>query len=105
MTLALAQVVFEPEVWRTYQPLLRADFTLFDQYQYTDGGAGHYGENSTALTVVFPLLSVRTPAYFSSPIYVGNVPSSRSWLFDQFHYADGGASPRAITGKIEPPGP
>lgn len=33
------EVVFSGAMWGTYQPLLRADFTLFDEYNFTRQGA------------------------------------------------------------------
>ena len=30
----ISEVVFSPAMWPTYQPLLRADFTIFDEYEY-----------------------------------------------------------------------
>ena len=32
------EAVFNPNVWPTFEPLLRADFTLFDQYTHGDEG-------------------------------------------------------------------
>ena len=31
--------LFQPEVWAMYRNLFRADFSLFDRYQHTHGGA------------------------------------------------------------------
>lgn len=44
----ISAAVFEPGMWRTYEPLLRADFRLFDEYELlplpppaaADGGSG-----------------------------------------------------------------
>ncbi len=32
------EVVFRPDVWPTFEPLLRADFSLFDQYTFAPEG-------------------------------------------------------------------
>ncbi|PRW20885.1 Monothiol glutaredoxin- chloroplastic [Chlorella sorokiniana] len=32
------ELVFSAALWGTYQPLMRADFTLFDEYEHTHGG-------------------------------------------------------------------
>lgn len=32
------EVVFRPDVWPTFEPLLRADFSLFDQYTFASEG-------------------------------------------------------------------
>ena len=32
------EVVFGPAMWPTYHSLMRADFTLFDEYQYQHEG-------------------------------------------------------------------
>ena len=32
------EVVFGPAMWPTYQSLMRADFTLFDEYEYQHAG-------------------------------------------------------------------
>lgn len=32
------EVVFSPGMWGTYQPLMRADFCLFDQYHFDHQG-------------------------------------------------------------------
>lgn len=36
----ISEVVFSAAMWPTYQPLLRADFTLFDEYVFTHGSDG-----------------------------------------------------------------
>ena len=35
----ISEVVFSPTMWPTYEPLLRADFTLFDEYEHPKNGA------------------------------------------------------------------
>ncbi len=35
----LNEIVFSPSLWPTYHNLMRADFTLFDEYEYTHKGA------------------------------------------------------------------
>jgi hypothetical protein len=42
------EVVFSPALWGTYHALMRADFTLFDEYAFT-----HAGEN--ACLMLYPL--------------------------------------------------
>lgn len=32
------EVVFTPALWPTYQSLMRADFTLFDEYEFAGAG-------------------------------------------------------------------
>ena len=32
------ELVFSPSLWGTYQPLMRADFTLFDSYVFQHAG-------------------------------------------------------------------
>ena len=32
------EVVFSDAMWMTYQPLLRGDFALFDEYEFTHAG-------------------------------------------------------------------
>ena len=32
------EVVFTPALWPTYQALMRADFTLFDEYEFRGAG-------------------------------------------------------------------
>jgi medium-chain acyl-[acyl-carrier-protein] hydrolase len=34
----ISELVFTPAMWPTYQPLLRADFTIFDEYEYKHPG-------------------------------------------------------------------
>lgn len=34
----ISEVVFSAGMWPMYQPLLRADFTIFDEYEYTHQG-------------------------------------------------------------------
>lgn len=34
------EVVFTPALWPIYQALMRADFTLFDEYEFCGIGAG-----------------------------------------------------------------
>jgi len=36
----ISEVVFSAAMWPTYQPLLRADFTLFDEYEFGGSGGG-----------------------------------------------------------------
>jgi surfactin synthase thioesterase subunit len=43
----ISEVVFSPAMWPQYQPLLRADFTLFDEYEF-----GHQGGRVTRGAVV-----------------------------------------------------
>lgn len=35
------QVVFKPDVWPMFEPLLRADFTLFDTYDHDVNSTSH----------------------------------------------------------------
>ena len=35
----ISEVVFSAAMWPTYHPLLRADFTIFDEYEYTHKSA------------------------------------------------------------------
>jgi surfactin synthase thioesterase subunit len=37
------EVVFTPAMWPTYEPLLRADFRLFDEYAFSEAGGGGGG--------------------------------------------------------------
>ena len=37
---AINEAVFNPALWSTYQPLLRADFRLYDEYVYRHEGQG-----------------------------------------------------------------
>lgn len=39
----ISDVVFSAAMWPTYQPLLRADFTIFDEYEFNHGGAPAFG--------------------------------------------------------------
>jgi surfactin synthase thioesterase subunit len=32
------EIVFSKAMWSTYQPLMRADFTLFDEYKFQHAG-------------------------------------------------------------------
>lgn len=34
------EVVFSAALWPTYHALMRADFTLFDEYDFTHAGKG-----------------------------------------------------------------
>ncbi|CAL8468350.1 g7890 [Coccomyxa elongata] len=34
----VSEIVFSPSLWPTYHSLMRADFTLFDEYEYTHRG-------------------------------------------------------------------
>ena len=34
------EVVFSPDLWRLYQPMLRADFRIFDEYEIDAAGGG-----------------------------------------------------------------
>lgn len=36
----ISEAVFSPGVWEEYEPLLRNDFRLFDEYKFQRGGAG-----------------------------------------------------------------
>lgn len=42
------EVVFRPDVWPTFEPLLRADFSLFDQYTHGPEGKGDEGNEAMA---------------------------------------------------------
>ncbi|KAL4451499.1 hypothetical protein ABPG75_007161 [Micractinium tetrahymenae] len=42
------ELVFSAALWGTYQPLMRADFTLFDEYEHTHEGAPPFGFPLTA---------------------------------------------------------
>ena len=35
------KIVFSPGLWGTYHALMRADFTLFDEYAFTHEGASY----------------------------------------------------------------
>lgn len=35
------EVVFLPAMWSAFEPLMRADFTLFDQYRFQHDGVLH----------------------------------------------------------------
>lgn len=37
------EIVFSAAMWGTYQPLMRGDFTLFDEYQHLHAGAAPFG--------------------------------------------------------------
>ena len=37
------EVIFSQAMWPVYQPLMRADFTLFDEYEYQHSGARPHG--------------------------------------------------------------
>ena len=39
----ISEAVFSPGVWEEYEPLLRNDFRLFDEYKFERGGAGKRG--------------------------------------------------------------
>jgi medium-chain acyl-[acyl-carrier-protein] hydrolase len=41
-------VVFTPAMWRVYEPLLRADFKLFDEYKYRDPPVAAVGQGGPA---------------------------------------------------------
>lgn len=40
----ISEVVFSPAMWPTYQPLLRADFTIFDEYEYRHAGSSVFAD-------------------------------------------------------------
>ncbi|EFN56084.1 hypothetical protein CHLNCDRAFT_145599 [Chlorella variabilis] len=42
------ELVFSPALWGTYQPLMRADFTLFDEYTHRHAGAPPFAFPLTA---------------------------------------------------------
>jgi medium-chain acyl-[acyl-carrier-protein] hydrolase len=44
----ISEVVFSPAMWPAYQPLLRADFSLFDEYpEHSGGGANGDGNGNS----------------------------------------------------------
>jgi medium-chain acyl-[acyl-carrier-protein] hydrolase len=58
----ISEVVFSPAMWPAYQPLLRADFSLFDEYPERAGGNGEDddnddGDNGDSAPFPFPLVA------------------------------------------------
>lgn len=52
----ISEVVFSPAMWPMYQPLLRADFTMFDEYPEVDGSGEAAGGRRAAWPVFdFPI--------------------------------------------------
>lgn len=53
----VSSIVFSPALWLTYQSIMRADFKLFDQYEYTPQGILH--PVSLSLTEAHPAVEMR----------------------------------------------
>ena len=66
----ISEVVFSPAMWPMYQPLLRADFTMFDEYPENDGsegaGSGTAGGRTGGRRATWPVFDFPIQAFWGT---------------------------------------